>query len=96
MAILVDISIIPITKNPSASKYVKKALEIIKKNKLKFYAAPAMTTIEISKFSQLASLLEQLYSEILGKEVKRMEVLLKIDVRSDKSNTISRRLNAIK
>ena len=96
MAILVDISVIPISKNPSASKYVRKALEIIKRNKLKFYAAPAMTTVEISNFSQLANLLEQLYSEILGNEVKRMEVLLKIDVRTDKSNTIGRRLHAIK
>jgi uncharacterized protein YqgV (UPF0045/DUF77 family) len=51
---------------------VKKALEIIKKNKLKFYAAPAMTTIEISKFSQLAKLIEERYSEIPGKEVKCM------------------------
>jgi len=95
MAILVDLSIIPITKNPSASKYVKEALKIIKQNKLKFYAAPAMTTIEISEFSQLAKLLDQLYLGILGKEVKRMEVILKIDVRTDKSNTISRRLKAI-
>lgn len=96
MAILVDISIIPISGNASASGYVKKALSIIKKNKLKFYAAPGMTTIEISSFSQLADLLDQLYTEILGKDVKRMETILKIDVRTDKSNTISRRLKALK
>ncbi|MGC8647750.1 MAG: MTH1187 family thiamine-binding protein [Candidatus Micrarchaeia archaeon] len=96
MPILVDLSIIPIaTKSASASKYVKKALEIIKRNKLKFYAAPSMTTIEVGSFSELSKLLEQLYSEILGKDVKRMETILKIDVRTDKPNTIENKLKAV-
>ncbi|MEM3554613.1 MAG: MTH1187 family thiamine-binding protein [Candidatus Micrarchaeaceae archaeon] len=97
MAILVDISIIPIpSKGTSISKYVKKALEIMKKNRMKFYPAPAMTTVEISDFAELADLLRQLYAEILGNDVKRMETILKIDVRTDKKNTLESRLNAIK
>jgi len=96
MPILVDLSIIPIaTKSTSASKYVKKALKIIKRNKLKFYAAPSMTIIEIGSFPELSKLLEQFYSEILGKDVKRMETILKIDVRTDKPNTIENKLKAV-
>ncbi|MEM3661314.1 MAG: MTH1187 family thiamine-binding protein [Candidatus Micrarchaeaceae archaeon] len=97
MAILVDISIIPIPSNStSASKYVKKAIEIIRKSKLRYYPAPAMTTVEINDFSELANLLRQLYAEILGDDVKRMETILKIDVRIDKENTLERRLAAIR
>ncbi|MGC8586654.1 MAG: MTH1187 family thiamine-binding protein [Candidatus Micrarchaeia archaeon] len=97
MAILVDISVIPVqSKTASASKYVKKALEIIKRSNLKFYAAPSMTTIEINDFSELANLLKELYSEILGSEVRRMEMILKIDMRNDKENTIENRLAAIR
>lgn len=97
MKVLVDIAVEPLgTSSPSISKYVKKVLEILEKEGIKYYTAPSMTTIELDDITKLGYLLKEIDDELEKMGVKRILTLLKIDDRRDKENSIERILEAIK
>ena len=97
MKVLVDIAVEPLgTSSPSISKYVKKVLEILDREGIKYYSAPSMTTIELDDITKLGFILKEIDDELEKMGVKRILTLLKIDDRRDKENSIERILEAIK
>ncbi len=85
---IVDMSVVPIgTDTPSVSKFVKEAVEIIKKSGLKYQVNPMGTTIEgdLVKIFDLVKVIHQHFF-VLG--AQRVLTTIKIDERIDKYQTM--------
>ena len=89
-----EVSIVPIGVGPSISKYVKKAIEVFKKYDLKVETC-AMGTILEGELDEIIKAYKDAHETVLSDTVRILSTL-KIDDRTDKENTIERKLNAIK
>ena len=91
--VVAEISIIPLGKGASVSKYVKKAIEVFKKYDLKV-EPNAMGTVLEGDLDEILKAFKEAHSIVLN-DVDRVVSNLKIDERKDKENTIERKLKAI-
>ena len=95
---VVEVSIVPLgSRSPSVSKYVKKALGVLKKEKIKFSPTAMGTILEDKSLSKILRVIAKMHNVVLdGKEVKRVVTSIKIDERIDKELSIEGKLKAIK
>ncbi|ADG12873.1 MTH1187 family thiamine-binding protein [Methanocaldococcus infernus] len=93
MKVVAEISIIPMGKGPSVSKYVKKAIEVLKKYNLKV-VPNAMGTVVEGELDEVIKAYKEAHLKVL-EDVDRVVSQLKIDHRKDKENSIERKLKAI-
>ena len=97
MKVLVDIAVEPLgTSSTSISKYVKKVLEILDREGIKYYPAPSMTTMELDDITKLGYILKEINDELEKMGVKRIITLLKVDDRRDKENSIEHKLEVVR
>jgi uncharacterized protein (TIGR00106 family) len=94
--IIAELSITPIGSGTSVSKYVKIALDALKKSGIYFETNAMATVIETKDIDELFDVIKRAHNAVLEAGVKRVITHIKIDDRKDKEVTIKSKLDAIK
>lgn len=94
--IVAELSVVPLGKDVSISKYVKAALEALKRANLKYEAGAMSTTIEAKNLDELFDAVEMAHEAVFRMGTKRVVTTLKIDDRRDKTLSITSKLGAIR
>ena len=94
--IISQLSISPVGKDVNLGKYVKTALEVLKKNNVKFETNAMATVIETKDLDTLFKVVGEAHNAVLNMGVKRVITQLKIDDRRDKDATIESKLKSIR
>ena len=93
--IISQLSIAPVGKNTSLSKYVKIVIKTLNKNKIKHETNAMATVIETKNLDELFKAVKQAHNAVIKAGEKRVITELKIDHRIDKKATIKTKLKAI-
>jgi uncharacterized protein (TIGR00106 family) len=93
--IIAQLSISPIGENVSLSKFVKTAIDVIKKHNVKFETNAMATVIETKSLDELFSIVSDAHKSVAKMGVKRIITELKIDDRGDKNSTMDSKVKAV-
>ena len=93
--IISQLSIAPIGKGTSLSKFVKIAIDAIKKNNVNFKTNDMATIIETEDLKTLFKVVEDAHNAVLKSGAKRIITELKIDDRRDKNVRIGTKVKAL-
>jgi len=93
--IISQLSIAPVGKDVSLSKYVKTALNVLEKNNVKFKTNAMSTVIETEDLETLFKIVEEAHKAVLKSGAKRVITELKIDDRGDKNVTMKSKLKSV-
>ena len=95
---VMEISIVPLgSKTVSVSKYVTKAIKVLKgKRDIKYRLTAMGTIIEAGSIEELLRIAQRMHNSVLAGEIKRVVTTIKIDDRRDKQLTIKGKLKSIK
>ena len=93
--IISQLSIAPVGKDVSLSKYVKTALNVLEKSNIKFETNAMATVIETEDLDTLLKVVEEAHKAIMKSGAKRVITELKIDDRGDKNVTMKSKLKSI-
>jgi uncharacterized protein (TIGR00106 family) len=91
-----EISIYPIgTDSTSLSFYISKAIESIEDNGIKYQTTSMGTILESDSFEKIFVASKEAIETVHRLGVKRVEVILKIDSRRDKDQTMQQKIDAL-
>jgi len=93
--IISQLSIAPVGKDVSLSKYVKTALNVLEKSDIKFETNAMATVIETEDLETLFTVVEKAHKAVMKSGAKRVITELKIDDRGDKNVTMKSKLKSI-
>ena len=93
--IISQLSIAPVGKDVSLSKYVKTALNVLEKSNIKFETNAMATVIETEDIETLFKVVEEAHKAVMKSGAKRVITELKIDDRGDKNVTMKSKLKSI-
>jgi len=93
--IISQLSIAPIGKNTSLSKYVRIVIKTLEKNKVKHQTNAMATVIETKNLDELFKAVKEAHDAVIKAGAKRLITELKIDHRLDKNATIEAKLKSI-
>jgi uncharacterized protein (TIGR00106 family) len=93
--IISQLSIAPVGEGTSLSKYVKVALNVLKKNNIKFMTNDMGTVIETKDLETLFQAVKQAHEAVINSGAKRVITELKIDDRQDKDVRIGTKIKSI-
>jgi uncharacterized protein (TIGR00106 family) len=95
--IYAEISVYPIgTDSTSISIYIARAIEAIRDFKeIRYQLTPMGTVLESDKIEKIFEAAKIIMETVHRMGVKRVEVVLKIDSRTDKNQTIESKVNAV-
>jgi len=94
--IIAQLSIAPVGKGTSLSRYVELVIETLKKENIKFETNAMATVIETEDLTTLFSVVQKAHTAVLESGVERVITELKIDDRRDKNATIKSKLESLK
>jgi len=94
--IISQLSIAPVGKDVSLSRYVKTALNILEKSNIKFETNAMATVIETENLETLFKVVEEAHKAVVKSGAKRVITELKIDDREDKNVTMKSKLKSVK
>ena len=96
MAIL-EVSVIPLgTEAPSISRYVARAVVVLKGEKDIKYELTAMGTIIEGDLDRLLAVVRKMHEAAFEAGAVRVETIIKIDDRRDKPSSMSGKLESLK
>lgn len=90
---MAEISIIPLDKGPSVSKYVAKILELINSSGLEYRINPMGTVIE-GPGDAVFDLIKKCHNKML-EDSKRVVTSIKIDDKAGKTDMINQKLESV-
>ena len=93
--IISQLSIAPVGKDVSLSKYVKTALNVLEKSNIKFETNAMATVIETENLETLFKVVEEAHKAVMKSGAKRVITELKIDDRGDKNVTMKSKLKSV-
>jgi len=93
--IISQLSIAPVGKEISISKYIKIAVKILRENNIKYKTNPMSTIIETNDLMSIFKIVEKMNEELFTLGIKRVITELKIDYRIDKEATMETKLKSI-
>ncbi len=93
--IISQLSIAPVGKGVSLSKYVKTALTVLEKSNIKFETNAMATVIETEDLETLFKVVEEAHKAVMKSGAKRVITELKIDDRGDKNVTMISKLKSV-
>lgn len=94
MSVLTELSIFPIDKGISVSKYVSKAVDIIKNSGIPYKLTSMGTIIETKSTKEAFSIIEKTFEE-MEKHSDRIYATIKIDLNKNKSNAMDEKIKSI-
>jgi uncharacterized protein (TIGR00106 family) len=93
--IISQLSIAPVGKDVSLSKYVKTVLNVLEKSNIKFETNAMATVIETEDLETLFKVVEEAHKAVMKSGAKRVITELKIDDRGDKNVTMESKLKSV-
>ncbi len=93
--IISQLSIAPVGKGISLSKYVKIIIDVLKKNNVKFEVNDMATVIETNNLENLFKVVNEAHNSVIKSGAKRVITELKIDDRRDKEVVIGTKLKSL-
>ena len=93
--IISQLSIAPVGKDISLSKYVKKVINVLKENNITFETNDMATVIETEDLETLFNVVEKAHNAVIKSGARRVITELKIDDRRDKNVTIGTKIKAL-
>ena len=93
--IIAQLSIAPVGKDISLSKYVKTAINILRKNNIKFETNAMATLVETDDLKTLFNAVEEAHNAIVDLGAERVITEIKIDDRRDKKVTIKSKIKSV-
>ena len=93
--IISQLSISPIGKDVSVSKYVKEVIEVIKKHDVKYETNAMATVIETKDLETLFNIVQEAHMTMVNSGAERVITELKIDDRRDKNATMKSKIRAL-
>jgi uncharacterized protein (TIGR00106 family) len=93
--IISQLSIAPVGKDISLSKYVKKVINVLKENNIKFETNDMATVIETEDLETLFNVVEKAHKAVIESGVQRVITELKIDDRRDKNVTMGTKIKSL-
>ncbi len=94
--IISQLSIAPVGKGVSLSKYVKIVINCLKTHDIKFVTNDMATVIETNDLETLFSVVNKAHQAVIDAGAKRVITELKIDDRQDKNVRIGNKINSVK
>lgn len=94
--IIAQLSIAPLGKGTSVSRYVKIVIETLKKEQVTFQTNPMATVIETKDIATLFNVVSKAHLAVVAAGAERVITELKIDDRRDKQATMESKLHALK
>lgn len=94
MSILVFVSMTPLGKGESVSKYVAKVVDIIDRSGLPYVLTPMGTIIEGEDWDEVMGVLKRGFEE-LKKECPRISITMKVDYREGKSGRLKSKVESV-
>ncbi len=95
MAVIADVSITPIGEGTSESRYVKRAVEELKKTGLQVEIGALSTTLQADNTGQIFDAVQRAKEAVLRMGAKRLQISVRIDERVDKPITISKEIEEV-
>jgi len=93
--IIAEITVIPIgTKTPGVSKYVAKAVDVLKKMGLQPELTAMGTIFEAEDISVISKAFESVHESVFEQGAERVVTTLKIDERRDKEGSIKQKMHS--
>jgi len=94
--VIAEVSIIPIgTKTPSVSKYITRAIEVLRQEKGINYKLTAMGTLIEGELEKVLEVIGNMHRSLFDREVKRVITTIKIDDRRDKKLTMDYKVKSV-
>lgn len=93
--VLSQLSVYPIGIGTSLSKYVKIAIDVLKKNNIKYEINDMATVIETKDIESLFELVKKIRNALVEAGAERIMIELKIDDRLDKTVKLGDKRRAV-
>jgi len=93
--IIAEFAIFPTSEGVSVSKYVKKAIEEIKKLGIHHETGGMSTVMEAETLEEIFEAVKRAYNAIVDMGARRIHIDLRIDHRLDKDATIESKKRAV-
>ena len=94
MSFLVFVSMTPLGKGESVSKYVAKVVDIVDRSDLPYVLTPMGTIVEGEDWDEVMEVLKRGFEE-LKKECSRISITMKIDYRQGKSGRLRSKVESV-
>ncbi len=94
MSFLVFVSMTPIGKEESVSKYVARVVDVIDRSGLPYVLTPMGTIVEGESWDQVMEVLKKGFED-LKKDCPRISITMKIDYREGKSGRIRSKVESV-
>jgi len=94
--IIAQLSIAPLGKGTSVSRYVKIVIETLKEEQIKFQTNAMATIIETKDLETLFHVIQKAHLAVVDAGAERIITELKIDDRRDKEATMDSKLKSLK
>jgi len=94
--IIAEISVIPIGEGTSVSRFVRIAVNELKKTKLKMCLGAMSTSIEAESLEEVLDAVKTAHKAVVKAGAKRVVTTVKIDDRRDKQATMETKMRAVK
>ena len=91
---IVEVSVVPIGVGESLSRYVARAVEILRKRGVKYQVNPMGTVMEVETFHELGRILDEIREELEGAGVPRIYFVVKVDHRR-KATSMEHKVEAV-
>lgn len=95
MTVVADIAIMPVGEGTSLSKYVKRAIEELRKAGLKVEVSAMSTSVEANSTEQIFKAFEKAKEALFDMGAKRVYAMIRIDERRDKKISIESKKSAV-
>ncbi len=94
MSFLVFVSMTPLGKGESVSRYVSKVVDIVDRSGLPYVLTPMGTIVEGEDWDEVMNVLKKGFEE-LKKECPRISITMKIDYREGKSGRLRSKVESV-
>jgi len=95
MSFLVFVSMTPLGKGESVSRYVSRVVDVIDRSGLSYVLTPMGTIVEGESWQEVMEVLQRGFEE-LKKDCPRISITMKIDYREGKSGRIKSKVESVR
>ncbi|MBP1706444.1 MAG: hypothetical protein H6Q39_168 [Chloroflexi bacterium] len=92
---LMEITVVPLGAGTSLSKYVAKAIRALESVPEVDYELTSMGTIVLGRMDRLLEAAQKMHQAVLDAGAQRVETIIRIDDRRDKTVTLASKLAAV-
>ena len=96
MAIIVELSIVPLGVGVSVSKFLAPAIKELKRRGVKYETTPMCTVFEADTIEEAFTVIKAAHEAVFGENVQRVVTTVKIDDRRDVKRGMKEKVESLK